>query len=72
MLLAGDPHAAAAMQAAQERFEAAGGYDAEKRIANVLTGLGFKKAEWTKLCSEFSGGWQVHPGLHKVLKPSTC
>lgn len=43
-----------------DKFEAAGGYDADKRIANVLTGLGFKQEEWNKSCSEFSGGWQVH------------
>ena len=42
-----------------DRFEAAGGYDADKRIANVLTGLGFKQEDWNKSCSEFSGGWQV-------------
>lgn len=42
-----------------DKFEAAGGYDADKRIANVLTGLGFKQEEWNKSCSEFSGGWQV-------------
>ena len=52
-----------ALQAAMDKFEAAGGYDADKRIANVLTGLGFKQEEWNKSCSEFSGGWQVtaHP-----------
>ena len=48
-----------ALQAAMDKFEAAGGYDADKRIANVLTGLGFKQEEWNKSCSEFSGGWQV-------------
>ena len=42
-----------------DKFEAAGGYDADKRIANVLTGLGFKQEEWNKSCGEFSGGWQV-------------
>lgn len=30
------------LEKAQEAFEAAGGYDADKRIANVLTGLGFR------------------------------
>ena len=47
------------LQAAQDAFEAAGGFEADKRIANVLTGLGFKQTDWTKSCSEFSGGWQV-------------
>ena len=54
-----------ALQAAMDKFEAAGGYDADKRIANVLTGLGFKQEEWNKSCSEFSGGWQV--GRHQQL-----
>ena len=47
-------------------------YDADKRIANVLTGLGFKQSDWTKLCSEFSGGWQVKEGgfgAHAVIAP---
>lgn len=57
---AGSQKAANKLQAAMDRFEAAGGYDADKRIANVLTGLGFKQGDWSKHCSEFSGGWQVH------------
>ena len=47
------------LQEAQDAFEAAGGFEADKRIANVLTGLGFKQTDWKKSCSEFSGGWQV-------------
>ncbi len=47
------------MQDAMDRFDAAGGYDADRRIANVLTGLGFEQEQWHKRCSEFSGGWQV-------------
>ena len=42
-----------------DQFEAAGGYDADKRIAIVLTGLGFKQEQWNKTCNEFSGGWQA-------------
>ena len=57
---AGSKGADDGLQAAMDKFEAAGGYDADKRIANVLTGLGFKQEEWNKSCSEFSGGWQVH------------
>ncbi len=56
---AGSKGADDGLQAAMDKFEAAGGYDADKRIANVLTGLGFKQEEWNKSCSEFSGGWQV-------------
>lgn len=55
------------LQEAQDAFEAAGGFEADKRIANVLTGLGFKQTDWKKSCSEFSGGWQVRhqaPATH--------
>lgn len=61
-----------ALQAAMDKFEAAGGYDADKRIANVLTGLGFKQEEWNKSCSEFSGGWQVRPRHHHQFACNTC
>jgi hypothetical protein len=57
----GIPGAGAALQRAQDAFEAAGGYDADKRIGSVLQGLGFKPEEWTKSCAEFSGGWQARP-----------
>lgn len=62
-VIAGTQKAANRLQAAMDRFEAAGGYDADKRIANVLTGLGFKQEDWNKSCSEFSGGWQVFATL---------
>jgi ATPase subunit of ABC transporter with duplicated ATPase domains len=47
------------MTQAQDDWYAAGGPDADKRVANVLTGLGFKQEQWNKACAEFSGGWQV-------------
>ena len=31
----------------------------EEKVASVLSGLGFKQEDFHKLCSEFSGGWQV-------------
>ena len=65
---AGSKGADDGLQAAMDKFEAAGGYDADKRIANVLTGLGFKQEEWNKSCSEFSGGWQVRL-LQTILYP---
>jgi len=64
---AGDPRAPDLLQTAQDQFDAAGGYDADKRIANVLTGLGFKQSNWSKLCSEFSGGWQMRIALARLL-----
>lgn len=48
-------------------FEAAGGYDIEKKIANVLNGLGFLQDDWDRKCSEFSGGWQMRIALARLL-----
>lgn len=39
---AGDPQGASMLADAQEAFEAAGGYDADRRIGVVLDGLGFR------------------------------
>ncbi len=41
------------------RWEAAGGPIAEKRVTNVLVGLGFRAAQFHRPCTEFSGGWQM-------------
>ncbi len=64
---AGLPNAAEALQDAQAAFENAGGYDADKRIANVLSGLGFKQADYTRMASDFSGGWQMRIALARTL-----
>ncbi len=50
-----------------DRFEALDGYRIERRIGRVLNGLGFAVEERTKLCGEFSGGWQMRIALAKVL-----
>jgi ATP-binding cassette subfamily F protein 3 len=50
-----------------EGFEALDGYRIERRIGRVLDGLGFTVEERTKLCGEFSGGWQMRIALAKVL-----
>ena len=71
MWRAGDPRGAAALQEAQDAFEAAGGFEADKRIAGVLTGLGFKQSDWARSCSEFSGGWQACL-LHITGLSETC
>lgn len=59
---AGNEKAGDMMTKAQDDWYAAGGPDADKRVANVLNGLGFKQDQWSKSCSEFSGGWQVRAG----------
>ncbi len=43
------------------------GYALEAKAGAVLTGLGFPKQDWTRLCEEFSGGWQMRIALAKLL-----
>jgi ATP-binding cassette subfamily F protein 3 len=50
-----------------ERFEAMDGYRIESRIGRVLDGLGFEPDDRTKLCGDFSGGWQMRIALAKIL-----
>lgn len=66
-MTAGDPKAADRLAAAQEAFEAAGGYDVDRRIGGVLAGLGFAPEQWHKGCDEFSGGWQMRIALARLL-----
>ena len=40
-------------------------YDAE--VEKALKGLGFKQADFTRLTSEFSGGWRMRIELAKIL-----
>lgn len=64
---AGDPKAAGRLSDAQAAFEAAGGYEADRRIGSVLQGLGFVPEQWHKSCAEFSGGWQMRIALARLL-----
>lgn len=66
-LEAGEAMAAEQLNDAQTLYALAGGYDADKRIANVLTGLGFKQADWTRASSMYSGGWQMRIALARLL-----
>ena len=47
-------------------FEVAGGYEAEKRIAGVLDGLGFARSQWEVRC-DVLGGWQMRVALARLL-----
>ncbi len=51
----------------QNRFEAAGGYDAEHEARTVLSGLGFKESDFNRPLTEFSGGWVMRAELAKLL-----
>lgn len=46
---------------------AAGGPDVDKRITNVLTGLGFRQDQFHAPASTFSGGWQMRIALARML-----
>jgi len=43
------------------------GYATEAQVGAVLTGLGFRKEDWTRRTEEFSGGWQMRIALGKLL-----
>ncbi len=51
----------------QSEFTARDGYNIESRVGSVLTGLGFRREDWTKRVEEFSGGWQMRIALAKLL-----
>jgi ATP-binding cassette subfamily F protein 3 len=57
---------------AQEKFQVLGGYEQEQMVDSVLKGLGFEPEDSDRLCSSFSGGWQMRIGLARLLlsKPS--
>jgi ATP-binding cassette subfamily F protein 3 len=51
-----------------EEFDTLDGYRIEARIGRVLAGLGFDLPDdQFRLCSEFSGGWQMRIALAKAL-----
>ena len=52
---------------AQEEFELAGGYEQEQLVDTVLKGLGFEPEDSDRLCSDFSGGWQMRIALARLL-----
>ncbi len=55
----------------EHRFEAMDGYHLETQAKTILTGLGFRKTDFARPLSEFSGGWRmrVYLALLLVLKP---
>jgi ATP-binding cassette subfamily F protein 3 len=52
---------------AQEEFEARGGYDLDQRAKEILSGLGYREADFAKDVAQFSGGWRMRIELAKVL-----
>lgn len=52
---------------ATEAFAAAGGWTQEQDVDIVLKGLGFQPEDSDRLCSDFSGGWQMRIALARLL-----
>jgi ATP-binding cassette subfamily F protein 3 len=50
-----------------EQFELIDGYRIDTQIGRVLSGLGFAPEDRSKLCGDFSGGWQMRIALAKIL-----
>jgi len=50
-----------------EALEKSGIYELEHKAEKILTGLGFKEAEFHKPISQLSGGWQMRAQLAKLL-----
>ena len=50
-----------------EELEEGGYYGREKTLTQILLGLGFKKEDFDRTCSTFSGGWQMRIALAKIL-----
>ncbi|MBX9602142.1 MAG: ABC-F family ATP-binding cassette domain-containing protein [Bryobacteraceae bacterium] len=48
-------------------YQARDGYSIEAQAGAVLNGLGFRKEDWGRDTSEFSGGWQMRIALAKLL-----
>jgi ATP-binding cassette subfamily F protein 3 len=61
-----------ALEKANARFEAVGGYKQEQKVASVLKGLGF--TDFEKRCDELSGGWQMRVAFARLLlsEPTLC
>ena len=52
---------------AQDRYHILGGETRDADIEKTLLGLGFKREDFTRATSEFSGGWRMRIELAKLL-----
>ena len=52
---------------AQDRYHILGGDTREADIEKTLLGLGFKRTDFDRATSEFSGGWRMRIELAKLL-----
>jgi ATP-binding cassette, subfamily F, member 3 len=51
----------------QSQFEQRGGYEAESKAQEILSGLGFSAVEQLRQTESFSGGWKMRIALAKIL-----
>ncbi|MDC0552350.1 ATP-binding cassette domain-containing protein [Flavobacteriaceae bacterium] len=51
----------------QHQYEIIGGYSYQGTAEKILQGLGFLRADFTKLTDTFSGGWRMRIELAKLL-----
>lgn len=51
----------------RDRFRIADGYGIDLKIATVLSGLGFRREEFSNPTETFSGGWQMRIALARLL-----
>jgi ATP-binding cassette subfamily F protein 3 len=54
-------------QRLEGEFRAHDGYALEAQVGTVLSGLGFRREDWSRPCEQFSGGWQMRIALGKLL-----
>lgn len=50
-----------------DMFSVLGGHNYQSQIELTLKGLGFKRSDFDRLTSEFSGGWRMRIELAKIL-----
>ena len=50
-----------------DRFSVLGGHNYQSQIEVTLKGLGFKRSDFDRMTSEFSGGWRMRIELAKIL-----
>ena len=75
--MASDPHDADLIErygALQHRFDRLGGFTFENEIERTLTGLGFRKDEYSKPLDILSGGQRTRAVLARLLlsAPTCC
>ena len=56
-----------AYEAAAARFQAIEGYRFDANAKQILNGFGFREKDFSKSCTEFSGGWKMRISIALIL-----